>query len=190
MKTKQGLLTAFFLMATFFPSALLALGPDSKEKKQSNGYLRHALPIELSFGIDALPADRMMLVTKAPKILTDLPLIKAPPPPPGFAGDANSTATPEPALEPVVTVDPPPPVLSVPAPDALGSPSVLVPQVGSRITTTDQVIQLLELRAKNPSASGLEHHHIVVPFQMPHSQAPSAGVFKSKTETRYIKRIK
>ena len=67
--------------------------------------------------------------------------------------------------------------------------AVLVPQVGSRITTTDQVLQLLELRAKNPSASGLEHH-VVVPFQMPHSQAPSAGVFKSKTETRYIKRIK
>ena len=189
MKTKSGLLTAFFLTATFFPAALLALGPDPKDKKQTNGYLRHALPIELTFGIDPLPADRLMLVTKAPRILTELPLIKAPPPPPGFGADANGTSVPEIKLEPLITVDPPPPTLSVPAPDSLGAPSVLVPQAGSSITTTDQVIQLLEMRAKNPSSSGLEHH-IVVPFQMPHSQTPSAGVFKSKTETRYIKRIK
>lgn len=147
------------------------------------GYLQSSLPKDLIFGIDALPADRLMLITKAPKVITtslDLTTIL----------EANATVTTLPD-EPVAvkeTIDPPDassgstlsvnPTLSVVAGDSPFATSGVV-------VTTDELLQLLELENKSIFKTT---PRVIVPFEMPHSQTPAAPVLNSKA--RYIKRWK
>ena len=147
------------------------------------GYLESSLPKELIFGIDPLPADRLMLITKAPKVIktsVDLTTIL----------EANATVS-EPPEEPVVvkeTIDPPDssssstlsvnPTLSVATGDSPFAPGVTV-------VTTDELLQLLELENKSNFKTT---PRVIVPFEMPHSQTPAAPVLNSKA--RYIKRWK
>lgn len=146
------------------------------------GYLKSSLPTELIFGIDPLPADRLMLITKAPKVITtsvDLTTIL----------EANATVST--STEPVVTketIDPPDfsssstlsvnPTLSVVAGDSPFASGVTV-------VTTDELLQLLELENKSIFKTT---PRVIVPFEMPHSQIPAAPVLNSKA--RYIKRWK
>ena len=146
------------------------------------GYLKSSLPKDLIFGIDPLPADRLMLITKAPKVIKtslDLKTIL----------EANATVTTP--TDPFIvkqTIDPPDsspgstlsvnPTLSFVAGDSPFAPGVTV-------VTTDELLQLLELENKSPFKTT---PRVIVPFEMPHSQTPAAPVLNSKA--RYIKRWK
>ncbi|MFP6901888.1 MAG: hypothetical protein VCA36_13155, partial [Opitutales bacterium] len=147
---------------------------------------QHSLPSALSFGVDAFPTDRLMLVTKAPKIPDLTPIITTP------VIDANQSAVIVPP-QPTVTIDPPPLIPSAPtlAIPALSNPSVLRPYVSSVlpsvIVTTDELLDLLEIDSRSPDKV---RTGVIVPFEMPFSQTPGAAVYNSKTQTRYIKRIK
>ena len=148
----------------------------------AKGYLKSNLPKELKFGIDSLPADRLMLITKAPKVITtsvDLTTIL----------EANATVTTP--TDPFIvkqTIDPPDPspsstlsvnpTLSVATGDSPFAPGVTV-------VTTDELLQLLELENKSIFNTT---PRVIVPFEMPHSQTPAAPVLNSKA--RYIKRWK
>ena len=149
----------------------------------ATGYLKSSLPPDLIFGIDALPADRLMLITKAPKVIkTSLDLTTI------LETNATVTTLPD---EPVVTketIDPPDassgstlsvnPSLSVVAGDSPFATSGVV-------VTTDELLQLLELENKSNFKTT---PRVIVPFEMPHSQTPAAPVLNSKA--RYIKRWK
>ena len=166
---------------------LLSGKKDAAQLKQSNGYLKHSLPTALSFGVDPLPADRLMLVTKAPKIPDTIPAVVS------TVADDNTTVPADP-FKPTETIDPPPPLtptaptLAVPA---LNNPSVLRPQgtpvLPSVVVTTDELLDILEIDSKSPARGKAG---IVVPFEMPFSRTPAPAVYNSQTKTRYVKRIK
>lgn len=177
------------LFAVLQVGLLAADKEDRQREKEDSGYLKHVFPTALSFGIDPLPVDRMMLVTKAPKFLQ----LPTPPSLPGVSVlDGNKTVSTDPSVGPTETIDPPAslladPALAVPAPSLILSPSRFQrPVLGSStIVTSDEVLQLLELGGASTLNS---KQRIIVPFEMPFSQTPSAAVLSSKA--RYIKRIK
>jgi len=184
MKTQFGFIVSILLTAALSMVGVPAWGKNlRKDKKSTDGYLERTLPSVLSFAVDPLPAARMMLVTKAPKAPISLP------PASPVALDLNKTAPP--AV--VETIDPPispTPTLSVPSsitvmpsvsPLRPGAP-VIVPPV---VVTTDDVLELLEL---DSTPSSKIKPSIIVPFELPFSQTPSAAVLNSKA--RYIKRWK
>ncbi|MBO93560.1 MAG: hypothetical protein CMI32_01505 [Opitutales bacterium] len=182
---KHQFIVSILLSLALFPAGLFAWGKDSrKDKRNTAGYLEQSLPQTLVFDVDPLPADRLMLVTKAPKALPSVPLVLP------IAADSNKTVT---SATPVATIDPPPrvphPTLSVPAPATIiSNPTTLRPSpmvVPPVVVTTDDILDLLELETKSPSKA---KPTIIVPFELPFSQTPSSGVLSS--EARYIKRWK
>ena len=169
----------------FIASSSAFLQSVAKDKKKpASGYLEHTLPSTLAFRIDPLPADRLMLVTKAPTIPTDPVFLKSGP-------DANQTVTALPVspIPPVAEVIDPPPVI-VPSlsvlPSASGPVAVtpIIPK-GAAVVMTDDLLELLEMEGKNPFD---QQPRIIVPFEMPFAQTPAVPVLNSKA--RYIKRWK
>ena len=186
MKKTFSISSLLFLFVVLLQGGLLAANKkDKKQQDDAKGYLKHVFPTQLTFGIDPLPADRMMLITKAPQTLK-------PPVPPSPALDLNVTVTTDPPVVPEETIDPPVSTLVEPTLPVSAS-SLVLPQSGFRgstpgsstIVTSDEVLQLLQLGNESTLKS---KHGIVVPFEMPYSQAPSSAVLSSRG--RYIKRIK
>ncbi len=180
MKKFLNILSLLSLAACF---QVALSGKHHKKQLSAEGYLQHSLPSDLVFGIDPLPADRLMLITKAPKVIK-ASTVKT-------ITEINATVVaqaPDPFV-PKEVIDPPPdpsssaklsvnPTLSV----VTGSSS-LAP--GATVVTTDELLQLLELEGKS---NFNVTPRVVVPFEMPHSQTPAAPVLNSKA--RYIKRWK
>lgn len=184
MKKTTITLTLFSLL-TVFHGGLLAAKKEVRQRQKANAstYLKHVFPAALSFGIDPLPADRMMLVTKAPKISSAAALS------PTSVAESNATTEIFPPLE---TIDPPvsllpEPALPVPPAHLLLSGVGLrsMKSASSSLVTSDEILQLLQLGGDTTLKS---KQSIIVPFEMPHAQTPSAAVLSS--QARYIKRIK
>ena len=162
---------------------LAAFSAFAETKKQpiDSGYLANTLPPALAFGSDPLPADRLMLVTKAPTIMAPPVIVTT------TETNATVSALPIPLDPPVkMIIDPPPatvPTLSVNPADP--NTAISTAQRGLTVVTTDDVLDLLELENNNPFT---HQPRVVVPFEMPFSQTPATPVLNSKA--RYIKRWK
>jgi hypothetical protein len=185
MKKTPFILILFSLLAVFH-GGLLAAKKEVNQRQKANAsvYLKHVFPSALSFGIDPLPADRMMLVTKAPKLNTG-----AAPLPQASVVESNSTTEIFPPLE---IIDPPASLLAEPAlpvpPSHLMLPGTGLRRVNSgssSLVTSDEILRLFQLDGDSTLKS---KQSIIVPFELPHAQTPPAAVLSSRA--RYIKRIK